>query len=81
MRSEKSDQQLTVETDLLTWMAVQGMLELALRHPQNIGPSRARVEIFSSALLERLHTEGILTDVGFSKALQDQETARKHRGG
>lgn len=36
---EKASVFFAVEADALTWMAVQGALELALRHPENTGPS------------------------------------------
>jgi len=37
---------MTVETNLLMWIAVHGNLCLALRHPQNIGAARPHVVKF-----------------------------------
>lgn len=51
----------TVEADLLTWMAIHGNLSLALRHPQNKGPSRAYVARFVKRLGQWLVEQGVVT--------------------
>jgi len=45
----------------LVWMAIHGNLCLALRHPSNLGSSRALMEQFVRALGENLVENGVLT--------------------
>jgi hypothetical protein len=47
--------------DLITWCAVHGNLQLALRHPLNQGASRPRVEQFVKDLGLWLVARGLLT--------------------
>jgi hypothetical protein len=44
----------TVKASLLTWITVHGNLCLALRHPQNRGPSREWAVGFTKAWARRL---------------------------
>ncbi len=46
---------------LLTWTAVHGNLQLALRHPMNLGASRPYVERFVNELGHFLVARGMLT--------------------
>lgn len=50
-----------VEATLLDWMTVHGNLCLALRHPQNSGPSRATVVKMIHVLGKLLVDKGMLT--------------------
>lgn len=63
LSNQELEQQVIVTLPVLYWMAVHGNLCLALRHPQNNGPSRASV-IHSIELIE-----SVLKDQG----LMDQE--------
>jgi hypothetical protein len=51
----------TVKANLLMWVTVHGNLCLALRHPQNRGPSREWVVEFTKALGKALVEWGALT--------------------
>lgn len=51
----------TVSASLLTWITVHGNLCLALRHPQNRGPSRKLAVEFTKALGKALVEWGALT--------------------
>jgi hypothetical protein len=51
----------TVKANLLTWITVHGNLCLALRHPQNRGPSRKWIVDFTKALGKALVEWGALT--------------------
>lgn len=51
----------TVTAELIQWVAVHGNLQLALRHPMNVGPSRAIVESFIEDLGAWLVEQGMLT--------------------
>lgn len=65
----------TVEADLLTWMAIHGNLSLALRHPQNKGPSRAYVAAFVKSLGQWLVEQNVLTqeELDCHYALESEE--------
>jgi len=54
--------QSQVTANLLTWLTVHGNLCLALRHPQNQGPSRRFVVDFVKQLGELLVAWGVITD-------------------
>jgi hypothetical protein len=58
---EKAREDLEVHADLLTWTAVHGSLQLALRHPQHTGPSRRIVEAFIQQLGQELIRRQFLT--------------------
>lgn len=51
----------SMEAKLITWCAVHGSLQLALRHPEYIGASRPYVEEFVERLGEMLVQQGFLT--------------------
>lgn len=53
---------------LITWVAVHGNLQLALRHPSNIGASRPMVEEFVRELGRFLVTHGLLSDAVLEEA-------------
>jgi len=52
----------SVTADLLTWLTIHGNLCLALRHPQNRGPSRQFVVNFVKRLGQMLVTSGAITE-------------------
>ncbi len=58
---EKSTEQVEFRASLLTWTAVHGNLQLALRHPMNLGASRPYVEQFVNELGALLVARGMLT--------------------
>jgi len=55
----------TVEADFLTWLTIHGNICLALRHPQNIGPSRLYAIQFVKMLGKALVQWGALTEEEF----------------
>lgn len=54
--------------DLLTWTTVHGNLQLALRHPANVGASRAIAENFVKELGAFLVARGFLTAATLEEA-------------
>jgi hypothetical protein len=50
-----------VITEAVVWMAVLGNLQLALRHPENNGPSSSYAKQFGKQILEKLVSEQVLT--------------------
>lgn len=57
----KAREQGSVSAELIVWVAVHGNLQLALRHPMNIGASRMMVETFVKDLGVWLVERGLLT--------------------
>ena len=61
---------IPVIADGIMWLAVVGNLQIALRHPANVGASSRMVVDFAKQLLLKLIEEGVLTDeearVGFA---------------
>lgn len=57
----KANESHEFRATLLTWTAVHGNLQLALRHPMNIGASRTMVETFVKDLGVWLVERGLLT--------------------
>jgi hypothetical protein len=57
----KAREQGSISAELIVWVAVRGNLQLALRHPQNVGASRAWVEQFVKDLGLYLVERGLLT--------------------
>jgi len=53
--------QAQVTANYLTWLAVHGNLCLALRHPQNRGPSRKYIVNFVKGLGKMLVAAGVIT--------------------
>jgi hypothetical protein len=70
-----------VKADLLTWMIVHGNLCLALRHPQNRGPSRNVAVMLTKALGKALVEWGALTSEQLEEAekLEAEEGSREFR--
>ncbi len=67
-------QTLSIEATALTWTAVQGALQLAMRHPKfNSGPSREMVEEFANGILALLVELGAFTEAEVGE-LWKQET-------
>ena len=60
-----------VEAPAIVWLSVIGNLQLALRHPENVGASRQMVEEFARALLGKLFLEGVLTPDQMNVAFRD----------
>jgi hypothetical protein len=71
----------TVKANLLTWITVHGNLCLALRHPQNQGPSRKVAVMFTKALGKALVEWGALTPEQLEEAekLEAEEGSKEFR--
>lgn len=66
----------TVTANLLTWITVYGNVCLALRHPQNKGPSRGYAVEFVKKLGRALVEWGALTE----EELKDAEKLEREEG-
>ena len=75
--AEKAHERVHVEADLFTWMSVHGNLQLALRHPENQGPSRKIVENFVEALAAVLVRGGIIDQADIDRG--NRLEADEHR--
>ncbi len=58
---EAMNKHILIHASGITWSAIHGNLLLALRHPDNIGPSRELIVKFVKRLGEILESEGIVT--------------------
>ena len=58
---EAMDKVITIRSNGITWTAIHGNLLLALRHPDNNGPSRKLIVNFVRKLGEVLEQEGVVT--------------------
>jgi hypothetical protein len=56
-KMRESKDPLNVELSISLAVGLIGQLQLAFRHPQNVGPSRAQLELFVRDLIERLDPE------------------------
>lgn len=65
-------QQIPVVAEGLVWMVVVGHVQLALRHPENRGPSAMIARRFVDILLRKLHKEGVLSGEEIRKIRNDQ---------
>jgi len=62
-KAERLEQtKTTVTTNLLTWLTIHGNLCLALRHPENQGPSREYIVNFVKNLGRKLVEWGVYTE-------------------
>jgi hypothetical protein len=64
----KARERGSVSAELIVWAAVHGSLQLALRHPQYVGASRAMVEMFVRDLGLWLVEQGLLTPAMLAEA-------------
>ena len=53
---------VAIESNLVTWLGIHGNLCLALRHPQNVGESRAYIVAFVKRLGRKLVEWGVITE-------------------
>jgi len=58
---QKALETATIEESLFVWMTIHGNLCLALRHPENQGPSRAYAVAFVEKIGRLLVDRGLLT--------------------
>ncbi len=65
---DKALESATVEECLFVWMTIHGNLCLALRHPENQGPSRAYTVAFVEKLGRLLVERGMLTQAQLDEA-------------
>jgi hypothetical protein len=68
---EKLTQPITVIADSIVWLGVVGNLQLALRHPANVGSSVPLMRDFAKQLLLKLVVEGVLTQDEAEHAFRD----------
>jgi hypothetical protein len=61
-----------VETSGLTWLAVLGNISLAVRHPNNNGPSSVLVRDFATKLLAMLINEGVISQADAALVYRDE---------
>ncbi len=52
---------IPVVAEALVWMSVVSNIQLALRHPKNVGPSVPMVREFAHAIVGKLLEEKVLT--------------------
>lgn len=73
--ASKAMENRTVDGTLLEWLTVHGNLCLALRHPQNDGPSRATVVSMIHRIGKLLVEGGILTreELNFATRVEQDE--------
>lgn len=64
-----------VITEALTWMAVLGCVQLALRHSDYTGPSADIARRFADALGHKLLDEGLFSPEEFALVMRDQMLA------
>ena len=76
---EKLDQHIGVIADGLCWMTVLGCVQLALRHPQYVGPSANIAKQFGEQLAAKLLLEGVLTEEEMAIMLRDEMRAKNTR--
>lgn len=62
----------SMKADLVTWLGIHGNLCLALRHPQNKGPSRAFLVAFVKRLGWNLVEWGAITEEELRHAEQTE---------
>ena len=53
---------VAITTDMITWLNIHGNLCLALRHPENRGPSRIYIAAFTKMLGHFLVDSGAITE-------------------
>jgi hypothetical protein len=58
---KKAQMRIEIELDVITWFAVQANVSLALRHPQNIGPSASYASFARNCILEALLESGFIS--------------------
>lgn len=78
MDLEKSNELIEVGVPALMLMAVHGNLRLALRHPENKGPSRELTEDFIELAEEAMKEVGLIDDEDI-RNIHDQEKKSERR--
>lgn len=83
MDIDKALETATVEESLFVWMTIHGNLCLALRHPENDGPSRAYMEAFINKLSMMLVQRGMLTqqDIERAQRVEREFRPQQQQGG
>lgn len=64
--------EIAVFADGVVWMAVAGNVQLALRHPENNGPSSRLARQFVDHLLGRLRDMGVISGDEFAAIMRDE---------
>ena len=68
---KNADLSIPVVAPALARIGVSGNLQVALRHPQNTGPSREMVQDFARKLLDKLAFEKVFTVEQAARAFED----------
>jgi hypothetical protein len=76
---EKLLLKIPVIAEALTWMTVLGSIQLALRHPENQGPSAKIARQFARQLADKLLEEGILSTEEIALMLRDEMRSANRR--
>jgi hypothetical protein len=70
---------IAVVADALSWMTVIGCLQLALRHPEYVGPSSNIARQISEQLADKLLEEGVFSIEERAFMMRDQMRAENSR--
>ena len=69
---------IPIHAEAVVWLAVLSQIDLALRHPQNDGPSSRVAERFSDQLRDKLLEEELLSKEEYAASLREQIMFRKN---
>lgn len=68
---------IPINGSAVVWLAVLGQVDLALRHPRNVGPAARVAEVFADQLRDKLFTEGVLSREEYMASVIDQLPYRR----
>ncbi len=68
---EKCKLEILVIADALVWITVIGNIQLALKHPENDGPSASLMREFCERLIRKLLAEGVFTPEYAARVFED----------
>lgn len=69
---------IPIHAEAAVWLAVLSQIDLALRHPQNNGPTARVAERFSDQLRDKLLEEEMLSKDEYAASLREQIMYRKN---
>ena len=70
--NEKLKQMVTITAEGVVWITILGNIQLALRHPQNNGPSARLARQAAGQLMDALVRSGILTSDEAAQIYRDE---------
>lgn len=73
----KADIPIELALTLGDILMLHGMISLALRHPQNTGPSSERARQVVNQFEQVLYEQGVIDDVGLRNIKADERRARE----